>query len=35
MTDMTVDRRLLRVSVGLENWEDLKADFVKAFKELA
>jgi cystathionine beta-lyase len=35
MTDMTVDRRLLRVSVGLENWEDLKADFIKAFKELA
>lgn len=35
MSDMTVDRRLLRISVGLENWEDLKADLVKAFQELA
>lgn len=35
MSDMTVDRRLLRISIGLENWEDLKADFVKAFRELA
>ncbi|KAJ5128287.1 trans-sulfuration enzyme [Penicillium atrosanguineum] len=35
LSDMTVDRRLLRVSIGLENWEDLKRDFVKAFKELA
>lgn len=35
MSDMTVDRRLLRVSIGLENWEDLKGDFVKAFRELA
>ena len=35
MSDATVDRRLLRISVGLENWEDLKGDLVKAFKELA
>ena len=35
MSDATVDRRLLRISVGLENWEDLKADLTKAFKALA
>lgn len=35
MTDATVDRRLLRISVGLENWEDLRGDLVKAFRELA
>jgi cystathionine gamma-synthase len=29
-----VDETLLRVSVGVENWEDLKADFVAAFKAL-
>ncbi|KAJ5175640.1 uncharacterized protein N7482_001517 [Penicillium canariense] len=34
MSDTTVDRRLLRISVGLENWEDLKADLVRAFREL-
>ncbi|RAK77079.1 uncharacterized protein BO72DRAFT_378266 [Aspergillus fijiensis CBS 313.89] len=26
MSDTTVDRRLLRISVGLENWEDLRQD---------
>ncbi|KAE8149886.1 Cys/Met metabolism PLP-dependent enzyme-domain-containing protein [Aspergillus avenaceus] len=26
MSDATVDRRLLRISVGLENWEDLRRD---------
>lgn len=35
MSDSTVDRRLLRISVGLENWEDLKSDLANAFKELA
>ncbi len=35
MTDKTVDRRLLRVSVGLENWEDLRRDLVNAFRALA
>lgn len=35
MTDATVDRRLLRVSIGLESWEDLRNDLVGAFRELA
>lgn len=34
MTDTSVDRRLLRISVGLENWEDLRGDLVAAFLEL-
>lgn len=34
MSDSRVDRRLLRVSVGIENWEDLRDDFVAAFKAL-
>jgi cystathionine gamma-synthase len=35
MSDASVDERLLRVSVGVENWEDLKADFLAAFEALA
>lgn len=35
MSDATVDTRLLRISVGLENWEDLRADLVQAFRALA
>lgn len=35
MSDATVDRRLLRVSIGLENWEDLKNDLLAAFRALA
>lgn len=35
MSDVTVDERLLRVSIGVESWEDLKEDFVQAFKKLA
>ncbi|KAJ5730890.1 trans-sulfuration enzyme [Penicillium malachiteum] len=35
LSDTMVDRRLLRVSVGLENWEDLREDLLKAFKELS
>ncbi len=35
MTDDTVDRRLLRVSVGLEGWEDLRDDLLQAFIRLA
>ena len=35
MTDSTVDRRLLRVSIGLEGWEDLRDDLLKGFKALA
>jgi len=35
MTDKTVDRRLLRLSIGLEDVEDLKADLLQAFAKLA
>lgn len=34
MSDQTVDRRVLRVSVGVEDWEDLKADLLKGFRHL-
>ena len=34
MTDRGIDRRLLRVSIGLEGLEDIKADFEGAFKAL-
>ncbi|EPE06725.1 cystathionine gamma-synthase [Ophiostoma piceae UAMH 11346] len=34
MTDRTIDKRLLRVSVGVEGWEDLQEDLLRAFKEL-
>jgi cystathionine beta-lyase/cystathionine gamma-synthase len=35
MSDADVDERLLRVSVGVESWEDLKDDLLEAFKALA
>jgi cystathionine gamma-synthase len=35
MSDTGVDERLLRVSVGVENWEDLRDDFRQAFEALA
>ncbi|KAF1846123.1 uncharacterized protein K460DRAFT_395612 [Cucurbitaria berberidis CBS 394.84] len=35
MSDSDVDETLLRVSVGVENWEDLKSDLLAAFKALA
>jgi cystathionine gamma-synthase len=35
MSDNEVDETLLRVSVGVENWEDLKNDLLSAFKALA
>lgn len=35
MSDSTVDETLLRVSIGVENWEDLKRDLLNAFKALA
>lgn len=35
MSDSVVDDTLLRVSIGVENWEDLRDDFVSAFKALA
>lgn len=35
MSDPTIDRGLLRVSVGIENWEDLRDDLLQAFTKLA
>ena len=35
MSDKTVDRRLVRVSVGIEASEDLREDLLAAFKSLA
>lgn len=35
MSDADVDETLLRVSVGVENWEDLKYDLLASFKALA
>ncbi|KAI2473527.1 PLP-dependent transferase [Annulohypoxylon bovei var. microspora] len=34
MTDATVDRRLLRFSIGLEGFEDLRNDLAKGFEAL-
>ena len=34
MSDPTVDRRLIRVSTGVENWGDLKEDLERAFRGL-
>jgi len=34
MTDSKVDTRLLRISVGIEGWEDLKDDLMQGFKAL-
>ncbi|KAM3086762.1 hypothetical protein ACMFMG_000886 [Clarireedia jacksonii] len=34
MSDDTVDRKLLRVSIGIEGWEDLKEDILEGFKAL-
>ncbi|CAJ2501443.1 Uu.00g042960.m01.CDS01 [Anthostomella pinea] len=35
MSDVGVDERLLRVSVGIEGWEDLRDDLVQGFEALA
>lgn len=35
MSDATVDRKLLRVSVGIEGWEDLRDDLLQAFEKLS
>ena len=35
MTDSRCDPRLVRVSVGVEGWEDLKRDFLQAFRSLS
>lgn len=34
LSDPRVDRKLLRLSVGIENCEDLKADLIQAFQSL-
>lgn len=34
MSDVTVDPRVVRVSVGVEDWEDLKEDFINGFQRL-
>ncbi|KAJ6032040.1 hypothetical protein N7540_002772 [Penicillium herquei] len=34
LSDPRVDRKLLRISIGLENWEDLKDDLLQAFQSL-
>ncbi|KAI9672368.1 MAG: hypothetical protein M1817_003390 [Caeruleum heppii] len=35
MSDAGCDRRLVRVSVGVENWTDLRDDLMDAFEELS
>ncbi|KAK0656155.1 Cys/Met metabolism PLP-dependent enzyme-domain-containing protein [Cercophora newfieldiana] len=35
MSDQKCDKRLLRVSVGVEGWEDLKVDLIQGFNALA
>ncbi|WYZ42903.1 hypothetical protein EsH8_VI_000602 [Colletotrichum jinshuiense] len=35
MSDSTCDKRLLRVSIGVEGWEDLRDDLVQGFEQLA
>lgn len=34
MSDETVDTRLLRLSIGLEHWEDLRDDLMRGFRAL-
>ncbi|KAI1420977.1 Cys/Met metabolism PLP-dependent enzyme-domain-containing protein [Xylaria sp. FL1777] len=35
MTDAGVDKRLLRLSIGVEGWEDLRDDLIQGFEALA
>jgi cystathionine beta-lyase/cystathionine gamma-synthase len=35
MSDEGVDPRLMRISIGIENFEDLKQDLIKGFEDLA
>ena len=35
MSDPSVHKRLLRISVGIEGWEDLRDDLLQSFKALA
>lgn len=34
MSDETIDTKVMRVSVGVENWEDLKNDLLQGFQAL-
>jgi hypothetical protein len=34
MSDLGIDKRLLRVSIGVEAWEDLRDDLLQAFQAL-
>ena len=34
LSDSRVDRKLVRISVGLEDWNDLKSDLLQAFRSL-
>lgn len=34
MSDLGIDKRLLRVSIGVEGWEDLRDDLLQAFEAL-
>lgn len=34
LTDLGIDKRLLRISVGVEGWEDLRDDLMQAFQDL-
>ena len=34
LTDTTVDRRLMRISIGVENWEDLRDDMLNGLRAL-
>ena len=34
LSDSRVDRKLVRISIGLENWNDLKSDLLQAFRSL-
>jgi cystathionine gamma-synthase len=35
MTDEGVDPRIVRVSVGIEGWEDLRRDLAEGFRRVA
>jgi cystathionine beta-lyase/cystathionine gamma-synthase len=35
MSDQTVEPELLRLSIGVENWEDLKADILQGLRSIA
>ncbi|KAF7718839.1 Cys/Met metabolism, pyridoxal phosphate-dependent enzyme [Penicillium ucsense] len=35
LSDSRVDKKLLRISVGIEHWEDLRDDLLRAFRSLS